>query len=90
MTATFIVAGVLAVALGFWLGLPGRFEQSIDEIEQLMARGGSRRRKVKRRFTPLDWWRRDELGSDRRRAESQRRFRTAAPDRNDGSNGEGG
>jgi hypothetical protein len=80
---TLIAIGVAAVALGFWLGLPGRFEQSTDEIEQLMARGGSRRRKVKRRFTPLDWWRRDQLASDRRREESQRRFTTAAPERND-------
>ena len=75
-----IVLGVVAVLFGIWLGLPGRFEQSTDEIEQLMARGGSKRRKVKRRFTPLDWWRKDERASDRRRAESRRHFRTAFPD----------
>lgn len=75
-----ILIGVAAVALGIWLGLPGRFEQSTEEIEQLMARGGSKRRKVKRHFTPLDWWRKDERASDRRRAESRRHFRTAVPD----------
>lgn len=75
-----ILGGIAAVGIGFWLGLPGRFEQSPDEIEQLMARGGSRRRKVKRVFTPLDWWRKDERASDRRRAESRRHFRTAVPD----------
>ena len=75
-----ILLGIAAVLFGVWLGLPGRFEQSTDEIEQLMARGGSKRRKVKRHFTPLDWWRKDERASDRRRAESRRHFRTAVPD----------
>ena len=62
------------------LGLPGRFEQSTEEIEQLMARGGSKRRKVKRHFIAIDRFRKDERASDRRRAEARRPFRTAVPD----------
>lgn len=72
-----ILLGVAALAIGIWLGLPGRFEQSSEELEQLMARGGSKRRKVKRHFIAIDRFRKDELASDRRRAENRRRFRTA-------------
>jgi hypothetical protein len=63
--------------------LPGRFEQSADDVEQLMGRGGSRRRRVKRHFTPLDWLRKDRRASDRRVEDNRRRFRTAAPDRDE-------
>lgn len=75
-----ILLGVAALGLGIWLGLPGRFEQSPEEIEQLMARGGSKRRKVKRHFIAIDRFRKDERASERRRAESRRHFRTAAPE----------
>lgn len=75
-----ILLGVAALGLGIWLGLPGRFEQSTDEIEKLMARGGSKRRKVKRHFIAIDRFRKDERASDRRRQEARRPFRTAVPD----------
>lgn len=73
-----IVLGLAALALGIWLGLPGRYEQSLDEIDRAMERGGARRNTVKRHFTPLDWFRKEQKGSDRRR--QRRHFRTAAPD----------
>ncbi|MEJ2538726.1 MAG: hypothetical protein P8188_01875 [Gemmatimonadota bacterium] len=76
-----ILVGVLAVGLGFWLGLPGRFEQTPDEIEKAMERGGARRNQVKKVFTPLDWFRKEERGSNRRR--QRRHFKTAAPERRD-------
>ena len=50
-----ILGAVAALALGVWMGMPGRYEQSIEEIEEVMERGGGRRRKVKRHFTPLAW-----------------------------------
>jgi len=50
-----IGGALLALALGIWLGMPGRYTQSVDDIEQVMASGGARRRKVKRSFTPLAW-----------------------------------
>lgn len=72
-----ILIGLLAVGLGFWLGLPGRYEQTPDEIEKAMDRGGARRNQVKKVFTPLDWFRKDRRGSERRR--QRRYFTTAAP-----------
>jgi hypothetical protein len=50
-----VVGAILALGVGIWLGMPGRYTQSADEIEQVMTSGGGRRRKVKRRFTPLAW-----------------------------------
>lgn len=74
-----ILIGLAAVGIGVWLGLPGKYEQTPEDIARLMERGGSRRNQVKRVFTPLDWLRKDRKGSDRRREMEQRRFRTAAP-----------
>lgn len=74
-----ILLGIAALALGIWLGLPGRYTQSTDDVEKAMERGGARRNTVKRHFTPLDWFRKEEKGSHRRRR--RRHFRTAAPDR---------
>ncbi|MDT8340041.1 MAG: hypothetical protein RQ751_00895 [Longimicrobiales bacterium] len=76
-----IVIGLAAVGIGVWLGLPGRYEQTQEDIEKAMDRGGVRRNQVKRVFTPLDWLRKEKRGSDRRREMQRRRFRTAAPER---------
>lgn len=74
-----ILGGILALALGIWLGRPGRYTQTPDDVEKAMERGGARRNSVKRHFTPLDWLRKEPKGSDRRR--QRRPFRTAAPER---------
>lgn len=50
-----ILGGVAAVALGIWLGLPGRYQAPTEEMERTMALGTGRRRKTKRYFTPLAW-----------------------------------
>jgi hypothetical protein len=50
-----ILGAVLAVALGLWLGRPRRFSQRVEDIEDVMSSGTGRRRKVKRRFTPMAW-----------------------------------
>lgn len=78
-----ILAGIAAVALGFWLGLPGKYEQTPDDIEKAMDRGGARRNQVKKVFTPLDWFRKEKRGSQRRIDASRRRFNTAAPEKRD-------
>ena len=72
---------LLALAYGIYLGLPGRYTQSIDEIEQIMARGGGRRRKVKQRFTPLAWLQRraSARGATRRRS-GRGGFRLESPE----------
>ena len=53
-----ILGGIAALFLGIWLGLPGRYEQSQEEIERTMVLGTGRTRKVKRHFTPLAWFQR--------------------------------
>jgi len=50
-----ILGAIAALAVGVWLGLPGRFDQTPEEIERTMALGTGRRRKVKRHFTPFAW-----------------------------------
>jgi len=74
-----IVAAVAALALGVWLGLPGRYEPDLEEMERTMDSGTGRTRKVKRRFTPLAWVQRRLTarggGSHRRRG-----FKLESPD----------
>lgn len=50
-----ILGAILAVALGVWLGLPGRYDPDLDEMERNMLLGTGRSRKVRRHFTPLAW-----------------------------------
>lgn len=74
-----IIGGVLALLLGIWLGLPGRYERrSEDEIAELLE-GEGRRKKTRRHFMYLNWFRKEEKASHRRR--ERRHFRTAAPAR---------
>ena len=77
-----IFAALLAFAIGVWLGLPGRYSQTAEEIEESMARGPGRRKKVKRHFTPIAWLQRHikvrtSRGAGSRRA---RGFRVELPD----------
>lgn len=64
-----VVLAVVALGVGIWLGMPGRYTQTVDEIEEVMERGGARRRQVKKAFTPLAWMQRhaSAKGSSRRR-----------------------
>lgn len=79
-----ILIGVAAVGLGIWLGLPGKYEQSQEDIERAMDQGGARRNTVKKVPTPLDWLRKDKRGSQRRIDAGRRRFRTAVPEKPSG------
>lgn len=78
MTILMILGGVAALALGIWLGLPGRYDRPQEDIERALEQRSIRSKRVKRHFTPIDWFRKEERGSSRRR--QQRRFRTAAPE----------
>jgi hypothetical protein len=74
-----IFAALAALGVGIWLGLPGRYEQTPDEIEHTMAMGTGRRRKVKRHFTPFAWLKRNP---EIRRGQAKRRpgFTVKPPD----------
>lgn len=76
-----VALAVGALAWGVWLGLPGRYRQTADDIEQVMDRGGGRQRKVRRRFTPLAWMQRNlsaRSGGGQQRGRSG--FKLESPD----------
>lgn len=72
-----ILVALAALAMGVWMGLPGRYTQSADDIEEVMASGQGRRRKVKRTFTPLAWLQRKASASGSR---DRRGFKLESPD----------
>jgi hypothetical protein len=75
--ALLTIAGALvALVWGVWLGLPGRYSQSADEIEKTMASGGGPSRTVRRTFTPLAWLMRNTAVTTPRR---NRRFKVEPP-----------
>ena len=74
-----ILGALLALALGIWLGMPGRYEQTTEEIERTMESGLGRTRKVKRHFTPFAWMQR-KAPVRSRRPHARRGFQIEAPD----------
>lgn len=74
-----ILGAVLAVALGVWLGLPGRYDPDMDELERNMILGTGRTRKVKRHFTPLAWIQR-KLSPRSSEATRRRGFKIERPE----------
>ncbi len=71
-----IGGALVALVWGVWMGLPGRYTQSVEEIEKVMEAGGGRRRTVKRVFTPMSWVTRSPASGSRSGA---RRFRLQSP-----------
>ncbi len=80
-----LVLGILGLAVGIWFGLPGRYQQTSDDIERLMERGGgTRRRRQKREISPLAWIQRKLSASGRPPKPTRRRgFRLEAPEERD-------
>lgn len=74
-----IFAAVAAVGLGVWLGLPGRYEQDMDDLERTMVLGTGRTRRVKRHFTPLAWLQR-KLSARSSQTQQRRGFHLEHPD----------
>ena len=66
-----ILGGVLALGIGIYMGRPGKFEQTPEQIEESL---GVRRasRKAQRYFTPLDWLKAKPRPSDTRRNQATR------------------
>jgi hypothetical protein len=80
-----ILVALAGLGIGIWLGLPGRYTQSADEIEDLMESGGGRPRRVKRTFTPLAWMQRkagakSSPSRQRRGSRTRSGFSLEAPD----------
>ena len=92
-----IIGAVLAVALGVWLGLPGRYDQTPEDIERQMSWRTGHSYRVKRHFTPLAWVQR-KLSARGQRIRPRQAFRMESPeeredrddrdDREDGEDGE--
>jgi hypothetical protein len=83
MLLTVQILGALgALGLGIWLGLPGRYEQTPEEIEEIMKAGGGQRRRAKRHFTPLAWLQRKASPrTSARRSEGRFQVRRPEDDR---------
>jgi hypothetical protein len=74
-----ILGAIVALGIGIFLGLPGRFEQTPEEIERTMVLGTGRRKKVKRHFTPLAWMSRN-LSARRDQPKRRGGFNLESPD----------
>ena len=70
-----ILGGVVALAVGIYLGMPGRFDQSLDEIEERLGEQSTDHKRARRHFTFINALARDtrERGSERRRREAGQR-----------------
>lgn len=80
-----ILTAVVSLAIGIWLGMPARYSQTPDDIAQIMESGEIRRRKPRRRFTPLAWLQRKasaKSGPSRQRRSGRGRsgFKLEAPE----------
>ena len=74
------LVSILGLAIGIWLGLPGRNRQSADDIEREMDKGGGRRRRTKRIFTPMAWLQRKVDAKPKRGSSGRRGFKLESPD----------
>jgi len=59
---------VVAVGVGIWFGLPGKYDQSLDEIDERLNEPGKKHSTVKRRLTFINLMKKEERGSKRRRS----------------------
>lgn len=51
-----LVVSLLGLAIGLWLGMPGRDRPNVEDVERAMDKGGNRRRsRGKRTINPLAW-----------------------------------
>ena len=76
-----IFGGLVALAIGLYLGMAGQYRPDPRALDEALGPGG-RTRKVKRRFTLFGWMRMPEERSShkRRRGRERRRFDLIAPD----------
>jgi hypothetical protein len=70
-----ILGAVAALALGIWLGLPGRYERDLDEIDRALGEDGIGRARATRHFLVVDWFFRG-LKKSRKKPQGRRHFHT--------------
>lgn len=80
-----IVTALVGLGIGIWLGLPGRYSQTPDDIEHIMETGVGRRGRRKKTFTPLAWMQRragakDTASRGRRQGRGRAGFSLESPD----------
>ena len=74
-----ILGALAALAVGIWLGMPGRYSQSHEDLERSLDNPARRSRKVKRHFTPLAWFKR-KASARGDRPSARRGFKMESPD----------
>lgn len=75
MTVLLVLGAVAALLVGVWIGMPGRFSQSQEEIEERLEQDGEHA-KVRRRETFIGiLQKKAQKGSDRRRGGGRSPFR---------------
>ena len=56
MTAVYLVlTALIGLGIGDWFGMPGRYSQTSDDIENILRTGTGRRGRRKKVFTPRAW-----------------------------------
>lgn len=70
-----ILGAVAALALGIWLGLPGRYERDLDEIDRALDEDGIGRARATRHFLVVDWFFRG-LKRSQKKPQGRRHFHT--------------
>lgn len=69
----YIIGGILALGVGVYLGMPARYDQTLDEIDERFDQEGEHG-KVKRKATVITILQRTvQPGSERRRTASRRK-----------------
>jgi len=88
MTPMLIITGLVSLGIGIWLGMPGRYSQTLDDIDTATESGGARRKLKKRQVNPLAWMHRkagvrDAPSHGRRQSRSRSSFQLETPEDGD-------
>ncbi|MEM7417675.1 MAG: hypothetical protein AAF389_19460 [Gemmatimonadota bacterium] len=89
MSGFLILTGLVGLGIGIWLGMPGRYTQTPEDIDRAMEGPSTRRSLKKRQINPLAWLQRNASAKGtpsrgRRRSRSARKgFSIESPEDRD-------